>query len=93
MGEASSSDTDSDHGHGESVLQQTDGSPASKIVGPQAYALPAIQKALEMLLMQGANAEAAEHALKATADHQPSDAARSAAVEMLCCGSVFSSLL
>ena len=92
MSEASSSDAEPDQAPGDCTLQRTDGNPASKADGPQAYALPDVQKALELLVMQGADAEAADRALKATADHQPSDAARSVADRMLCHESVFSGL-
>ena len=68
MSDASSSDAQSSEGSG---------SPGSDPEGPQPDIPAGYDKALELLRMQGASAEAAERALKATAEHQPSNAARS----------------
>ena len=53
------------------------GSPGSKPEAAQTEVLSGYDQALELLRMQGASAAAAERALKATAEHQPSDATRS----------------
>lgn len=67
MSDASSSDAQSSDGSG---------SPDSTPEGPQPDIPANYDKALELLRMQGASAEAAERALKATAEHQPSNATR-----------------
>ena len=68
MSDASDSDAQS---------AESSGSPGSKPKAPEPEVPPDYDKALELLRMQGASAEAADRALKATAEHQPSNATRS----------------